>query len=47
MERDLVSLALTPFDGRRHAPTSCPVDHANLMTQKVYGGIQVDICKAH
>jgi len=36
-----------PVAGQRHAPISCPADHVELMLQKVYDGIQVDICKSH
>ena len=39
--------SVSPVAGRRHPPISCLVDHAKLMIQKVYDGIQVDICKEH
>ena len=41
------SASVPPVAGRRHPRINCPMDHAELMQQKVYDGIQVDICKSH
>jgi len=35
-----------PVYGQRHPPITCPLDR-KLMKQKMYHGIQVDICKKH
>jgi hypothetical protein len=32
---------------KKHAPIRCPVDHVDLLLQREFYGIQVDVCERH